>query len=185
MSSVELWVEAFDADKDLWNKYGTPPYLDAQDGTSYVEDNDRNNDCGYFTFASSSDLGTINSVYLYMYAWGAATNDFEAEINDTGTDLGPPTSAGWVNIEVTPIISTWAEVNSATLMLDRRSTTNVAGCDAAYLLVNYTESAGPTPDAFNKLAYVSEPPTVGAWNKLAYDAGDPTPGTWNKLKYGG
>ena len=184
MSSVELWVTGFDASSDNWDKYGASPYLGAQDGSNYVEDNDRNNLCGLFTFDTSADLGTIDSVYLYLYAWGVATTNFEALINDTGTGLGPPTSAGWVNVDVTSIIGTWTAVNSANLLLDRPNTTNVAGCDAAYLLVNYTGSSGPILDAFNKLAYVSEPPTVGAWNKLAYDAGSPTSGQWNKLKYG-
>ena len=181
MSSVELWVTGFDATVDAWNKYGSSPYLDVQDGSNYVEDNDRNNNCGYFTFNTSTDLGTITSVYLYMYAYGEATNDFEALINDTVTGLGPPTTSGWVNIEVTSIIGTWSAINSATLLLDRGNTKNVAGCDAAYVLVNYT--SGPTPNAFNKLEFASEPPTGGAWNKVAYDSEPPTTGIFNKVKW--
>jgi len=46
------------------------------------------------------------------------------------------------------------------------------------------EYPGPTPNAFNKLAYVSEPPTPGAWNKVAYLTEPPTTDAWNKLKYG-
>lgn len=177
-------MNAYDATVDQWDKYGADPYLNVQNGIDYVEDNDRNQNCGHFTFQTTSVSGTINNVKLYLYAWGGATNDFEAEINDTGTDLGPPTSPGWVNTEVTSILDTWEKINAATLLLDRRSTTNVAGCDAAYLLIDYTESSGPTLDAFNKLAYASEPPTPGAWNKVAYDSEPPTTGTWNKLKYG-
>ena len=101
MSTVELWVEVFDATIDNWDKTGSTPYLDTQDMTNYVEDNDRNNDCGYFTFASSEDLGTINSVYLYIYAWAVEAADFEALINDASTGLNPPTSEGWVNAEIT------------------------------------------------------------------------------------
>ena len=184
MSTVELWVEVFDATADAWDKTGSLPYLDAQDMTSYVEDNDRNNNCGYFTFASSANLGTINSVHLHMYAWGVATDDFEALVNDTLTGLGPPTSAGWVNIEITSIISTWAAINSATLLLDRPNTKNLAGCDAAYLLVNYTESSGPSP-GWNDLEYASGIPVSSAWNKILFDPDPPSSATFNKLKYKG
>lgn len=179
MSSVQLPVNAFDATEDAWDKVGSTPYLDAQDGTSYVEDDDRNNNCGYFTFQTSGDLGNITSVYLYIYAWAVAALDFEAYINDTPTGLNPPISPGWVNIEVTSIISTWAEVNAATLLLDRSNTKNLAGCDAAYLLVNYT--AGPVP-GWNDLEYDSEPPSAG-WNKLKYASEPPVSGAWNKLNY--
>lgn len=44
-------------------------------------------------------------------------------------------------------------------------------------------SGGPTPNAFNKLAFESEPPTAGTFNKLAYSSEPPVPNAWNKLKY--
>ena len=184
MTEETLWVNAYDGSVSQWDTYGDPPYLNVQNGVDYVEDNDRNQNCGYFTFQTTSVSGTINTVKLYMYAWGGATNDFEAEINDTGTGLGPPTSPGWVNIDVTTILDTWEKINAATLLLDRRSTTNIAGCDAAYLLIDYTESIGPTPNAFNKLAYTAGAPVPGAWNKVAYVEEPPTTDAWNKLKYG-
>jgi len=182
MSTVELWVEVFDATIDNWDKTGSTPYLDTQDMTNYVEDNDRNNDCGYFTFASSEDLGTINSVYLYIYAWAVEAADFEALINDASTGLNPPTSEGWVNAEITSIIGTWGGINVATLLLDRSNSKNLAGCDAAYILVNYTEPSGPTP-GWNNLEYASGIPVSSAWNKLLFDPDPPSTGAFNKLKY--
>ena len=39
--------------------------------------------------------------------------------------------------------------------------------------------AGPTPNAYNKLAYTSEPPTPNAWNQVKQEAGS----GWKKLLY--
>lgn len=41
----------------------------------------------------------------------------------------------------------------------------------------------PISQAFNKLAYASEPPSSG-WNKLLYESEPPVSGAWNKIKYG-
>jgi hypothetical protein len=138
MSTLQLWVNSFDASSDNWDKYGSSPYLDAQDGTSYVEDDDRNNVCGDFGFQTTSETGTITSVTLYLYAYGTATDDFDALLNTSDTGLGPPAGSWqWVNIDVSGILTTWTEINSALLTLDRGNTTNWAGVDAAYLEVEY------------------------------------------------
>jgi len=144
MTTVELWVNGFDASSDSWTKIGSTPYLDAQDQpTNYVYSSARNTNCGLFTFQQRAGSETINSVVLYIYSYGVATNDFECYLGATPTGLGPPAGGwAWKNIDVSTILTTWSEINTATLLLDRRNTTNEAGCDATYLLVDYV--SGPT-----------------------------------------
>jgi hypothetical protein len=138
MATLDLYVNSFDASSDAWDKYGASPYLDAQDGTNYVEDDDRNNVCGDFGFQTTSETGTINSVTLYLYAYGTATSDFEALLNTSSTGLGPPAGSWqWVSVDVSGILTDWTAINSALLTLDRSNNTNWAGVDAAYLHVDY------------------------------------------------
>lgn len=138
MSVLDLYVNSFDASQDAWDKYGASPYLGAQDGTNYVEDNDRNNNCGNFGFQTTAETGTINSVTLYLYAYGGATDDFEAYLGASATGLGPPAGSWqWVSIDVSSILTDWTAINSASLLLDRSNTTNWAGVDCAYLHVDY------------------------------------------------
>jgi len=44
---------------------------------------------------------------------------------------------------------------------------------------NVVYTAGPTPDAYNKLLYTSEPPVPNAWNQLKQEAGT----GWRRLLY--
>lgn len=48
---------------------------------------------------------------------------------------------------------------------------------------SYIGLEGPTPNAFNKIAYLTEPPSPG-WNKVAYESEPPVSAAWNKIKYG-
>jgi hypothetical protein len=50
------------------------------------------------------------------------------------------------------------------------------------VMQSINESVGPTPSAFNKLAYETEPPSSG-WAKLVYESEPPVSAAWNKLKY--
>ena len=115
-----------------------------------------------------------------MYGDCVNASDYEALLNGTPTGLNPPTSPGWVSANVTSILSSWSLINSALLYLDRSNTRNLAWCDAAYLLVDYTEGVQP---GWNKLNYEGDPQT-GAWNKLIYISEPPVPSAWNKLKVG-
>lgn len=122
-----------------WTRVGTSPYLGTQNQpTDYIYSVSRNANSDTFNFADSSDLGTINSVTLYIYAYGVAETNFDTFINSTNTGLGPPTSWGWVSVDVSSILTTWAEINAATMYFDRANTADNAGVDCAYLLVNYT-----------------------------------------------
>jgi len=51
--------------------------------------------------------------------------------------------------------------------------------DYVTLEIYYTAPSGPTPDAYNKLLYTSEPPTPNAWNQLKQDSGT----GWKKILY--
>ena len=138
--NLSLYVDSFDLSSDLWTDVGASPYLTAQDEpTNYIYSDSRNKDSGYYGFANTSTVGTINSVYLYIYAYGVSTADFDVLLNDTDTGLGPPAGAWqWVNVDVSSILTTWDAINAATLYFDRPNTTNEAGVDAAYLYVDYT-----------------------------------------------
>jgi len=122
-----------------WDTIGSSPYLDAQDEpTNYISDNGRNNNSDIFGFEDAGQTDeVINSVTLYIYAYGVASSNFSTFINATDTGLGPPASWGWVSVDVSAILTTWAEINAATIYFDRGNTTNEAGVDAAYLYVDY------------------------------------------------
>ena len=144
MSTLQLWVDNEDS-TGAWTTAGTAPYLDAQDQpTNYIHDTDRNHDSGVYSFESTTETGTINSVTLYIYAYGVSSSDFTTFVGATDTGLGPPTSWGWVNVDVSSILTTWAQINAATIYFDRVNTTNDAGVDAAYLYIDY---AGTTPQS--------------------------------------
>lgn len=51
--------------------------------------------------------------------------------------------------------------------------------DCIRMTVYYTPPEGPTPDAYNKILYTSEPPTPNAWNQVKQEAGT----GWRKLLY--
>jgi len=189
MTLLQLWVNGLGTENPDWTRVGTPPHLNAQDQpTNYIYDTNRNKNCGNFTFQDTPELGTINSVTLYIFCKSVASNDFDVYLSSdnlsfTALGLSIPSSWGWINKDVLTTLDTWAKINGATIYLDRRSTTNRSDVDAAYILIDYTEQVGPTPNAFNKLAFESEPPTAGAFNKLAYSSELPVPNAWNKLKY--
>lgn len=145
MASIDLYVNSTDS-AGSWDVIGASPYINTQnEPTAYIEDNDRNNDSDTFGFETSSDLGTITSVTLYLYAYGAAIDNFEAILSGSGTGLGPPASSwDWVSTDVSGILDSWAAINSATLLFDRPNTQDLAGVDCAYLHVEYEEYTGPS-----------------------------------------
>src|SRR3972149_11387784 len=137
MAQALLYVNSYTA--GAWTVTGVSPYLDTQNQpTSYTYSTSRNVDSGVFGFEDSADLGTITSVTLYIYAVGVASTNFTTFVNSTDTGLGPPASWGWVNVDVSSILTTWTAVNAATCYFDRPNTTNSASVDCAYLLVEYT-----------------------------------------------
>jgi len=141
--NLSLYVDGFDASENNWTNVGASPYLTAQDQpTNYIYSNGRNKNSGNYSFANTSTIGIINSVYLYIYAYGVATNDFEAVLSGVGTGLGPPAGSWqWVSVDVSSILTTWDAINAATVLFDRPNTDNEAGVDAAYLYVDYTPPA--------------------------------------------
>lgn len=157
MANLSLYVDTEES-TGSWDTYGSPPYLSSQNQpTDYISDNDRNNTSGIYSFQGTSESGSINSVTLYIYAVGAAVDDFEAYL-DAGqgsgmeaTGLGCPLAWGWVSIEVTSILPGWTEINAAQLQFTRKNTTDVASVDCAYLYIDY--------DAPTTAAPTTEPPT--------------------------
>jgi len=172
MSEVNLYVNGIQS-AGSWTQVGTTPYLNAQDQpTNYVHSNSRNANSDVFTFASSSDLGTITKVELFIYAVdGGAASDFEAYVNSTATGLNPPAAWGWVSVDVTSIVgTTWAGVNAATVFFDKSNTTNDPSVDAAYLKVTYT-AAVTHPLAGNVAATVT---TTGDLDVITELVGSPS-----------
>jgi hypothetical protein len=151
--TLSLYVDSFDAVDNNWTNVGASPYLDAQDQpTNYIHSTARNKNSGNYGFANTSQTGTINSVYLYIYAYGVTTTDFTTLLSGTDTGLGPPAgSFAWVNVDVSAILTTWDAINAATILFDRPNTANDAGVDAAYLYVDYTPvgNSAPTVSSVN------------------------------------
>lgn len=141
-----LWVDGLGTERTGWTEVGTSPYLDAQDQpTNYVWTTTKNAEHGDFTFANSGvGTGTINSVYLYVYAASAATaQNLEFYIWDgtawslAGT-LPDNTPWSWVSFDISTILDTWTKIDAAKLYLLQGNTTVESDVDAAYLLVDYT-----------------------------------------------
>lgn len=152
MSTLELWVDNEDS-AGVWTTVGPTPYIDTQNQpTAYVYSIGRNSLSGVFSFQTTGQTGTITSVTLYIYAYGVASGDFEAILGATGTGLGPPTSWGWVSIDVSTILTSWAEINAATAFFDRPNTQNEAGVDACYLLVEYG-AGGASPKVMDQARF--------------------------------
>ena len=185
MTTETLWINSLGTEETGWSTVGSTPYLDSQDQPSnYIYSAERNRNHGNFTFTNSSvGTGTINSVHLYVYCQSVGSDDFNIYLN--GNSLGPsiPSSWGWINVNVSSILTSWSLIDSAYILFDRKNTRNRSDVDAAYLYIDYVESSGPTPDTFNDLEYSSEPPTGGAWNQLVYESEPPTTNAWNRLKY--
>jgi len=149
----ELWVDGFTADEVLWAEVGASPYLDAIDyAANYIWAAATDNEYeGKFSFANSSDLGTINDVKICVYAMNEAGDNEEIEVylyNSTG---GPysivqfaPTAGswGWYNYSCLSTLPSWTEVNNGQLRV--RAEEILGGgnvyIDAALALVNYTGS---------------------------------------------
>jgi len=141
---LSLYVDSVDV--TAWTTVGTSPYLDAQDQpTNYIYSAGRNTNSGNYGFTDTAETGTINSVYLYIYAYGVSSADFTTFLSGTDTSLGPPTSWGWVNVDVSAILTSWTTINAATVMFDRINTVNETGVDAAYLYVDYTPVSNQVP----------------------------------------
>ena len=160
MTQLSLWVDNEDS-TGAWTTTGTAPYIDAQDQpTNYIHDTGRNNVSGTYSFETTTETGTINFVRLYIYAYGVTTSDFEAYLGASATGLGPPTSWGWVYVDVSSILDTWTAINAATVHFDRPNTPNDAGVDACYILVDYTESGGGDVNFAAVINGVTTTPTV-------------------------
>ena len=139
--TLSLYVNSLDV--AAWTTVGASPYLDVQDQpTNYIHSVGRNTNSGNYGFTDTAVTGTINSVVLYVYAYGAAPTNFTTFLSGTPTGLGPPTNWGWVNVDVSTILTTWDVINAATVYFDRPNTKNNAGVDTAYLYVDYTPSSG-------------------------------------------
>lgn len=139
MTDLYLWVDNEDS-TGTWSTTGSPPYLSTQDQPSnYIYSTSRNANSGVYSFQGTSETGTINSVTLYFYAYGVATSNFEAILSGSGTGLGPPAGSWtWRSVDVSSILTSWAQINAATIYFDRPNTDNDAGVDACYLLIDYT-----------------------------------------------
>jgi len=155
MADLQLWV-ASEQSTGAWNTTGSTPYLDAQDQpTNYIYSTGRNADSGVYLFDTTSETGTITSVTLYIYAYGVASSNFTSILSGSDTGLGPPASWGWVNVDVSSILTTWAQINAATIYFDRPNTTNDAGVDAAYLYVVY-QGATPQSGSITANAFIEK-----------------------------
>ena len=68
MAQVLLYVNEV-VSAGAWTPVGASPYLNTQNQpTAYIHSAARNANSDVYGFTDSADLGTITSVYLYIYA---------------------------------------------------------------------------------------------------------------------
>jgi len=194
VTTETLYVNGFTSINEEWTETGASPWLD-NSTVNYIDTKVDEEWHEEFTFTDSAvGTGNITSVDLYLEIQGnSGRNDYVAiHLYDGASwslvyNQDPDNdSYQWYNYDVNSILDSWAKIDDAKLKVQYQrsgspSTQNIY-VRRGYVYIDYT--SGPTPDAFNKLAFSSEPPTTGAWNQLAYDSEPPTTGTWNKLKYG-
>jgi len=169
MTDLYLYVDNEDS-TGAWSTTGSPPYINTQDEpNNYIYSTSRNADSGVYSFpASGHSSETINSVTLYIYAYGQATSNFEAILSSSATGLGPPAGSWqWVSIDVSSILTTWAQIDAATVYFDRPNTANDAGVDCCYLLVDYVGTT-PANDSTPAFMWGAD---IGSDNQTAYAHG--------------
>lgn len=140
---MQLKVLAFDSSVSQFNVTGASPWLREQDyPTAYIDSSGRNTDQEFFTFdPPKGAVATINSVTLYVYGWVQNAGQMAVEINGGDTGLALPTGGvanrAWASVDVSGILTTWAQIAAAQLGFDRTNNTANSGADAAYLLIDY------------------------------------------------
>ena len=84
VETLDLYIDSFDATKDLWAKVGSTPYLDAQDEpNNYIYSPFQGNgskhgdQIGDFGFENTTQTGTIISVKLRVYGHASTSNPDE------------------------------------------------------------------------------------------------------------
>ena len=123
---------------------GTSPYLDAQDGTSYLTITKNGGYARWYTFGDTAETGTGFTITLFIYISGGDGNDdlnwyIDTTGDDTaevsGTILGPTT--GWYNTSGISGLDTTTAYNSARLMVEAVASANYNDqtIDAAYLRI--------------------------------------------------
>jgi parallel beta-helix repeat protein len=145
-----LWVDGFTGEFIEWtSEVGDSPYLNATDGTSYIQDNaDDTHLEGNFTFEDSNELGVINDVEIRIYSRNDNNDDGDIVVyitNSTGeqnvVQFEPlDTGYSWTNTSILATLPTWAEINSAQMRLlgIRDGGADILSVDAALIYVDYT-----------------------------------------------
>jgi len=120
--------------------------------------------------------GTCADYQARLYSGGALYGDAKT----SGTNWGAyPASVGIVTIggtsdkwgaTLTPDIVNNSGFGIAYVCQSTGTNTD-AFVDYIRMTIYYTAPSGPTPNAYNKILYTSEPPTPNAWNQLKQDSG--------------
>ena len=111
-----------------WVEVGDSPYLDRENDGSYIYTNGHYFSEGDFLFSDIEETGTINSVHIEFYCnkTGGALASFHVYVNNGthGTqyyyyagEIKPDTTYSWKSLDISSIVSTWAEVNDAKFYL--------------------------------------------------------------------
>jgi hypothetical protein len=166
-SSSELRVvDGLTADWADWTLVGTTPYLDAQEGASYIKTKIVGEQHGFFTFTDTTKSGTL-SVFMELSAsltdgddyvnWGIDTSgDTTAEHTGSITFTAADT---WYSTGVISGLDTVEEVNAARLYVIYQqggAKNNFISLDAARLNVTGTEPSNYRFDrefSFSSLDY--------------------------------
>jgi len=147
----EVYTDAFDARVVDWTETGASPYLNNSD-LNYITTATDAKEEGDWTFPTSAGGGSdvINSVKLRLeskvtvidcgdvdvYVWNGATFVL------AGT-FTPNTTYAWFEIDVSAILTTWAEINGAEVYVHYvKSVTGTCAVRRLTRKVDYTVATG-------------------------------------------
>ncbi|MHA2219401.1 MAG: hypothetical protein ACXACY_26110, partial [Candidatus Hodarchaeales archaeon] len=149
MAQEIIDVSAFDDSRTpSWGETGTTPYLDAQDGTSFISTTTKKAESGDYQFENTTLLGatdTINSVTFYIYGEDAGgptdvaiwlSHDNGGAFTEYALSIG--TTTQYYSLDVTAQFTTKARLDAAELYVKKANTADAVSFDHAYLDIDYT-----------------------------------------------
>jgi hypothetical protein len=145
-----LVVDGFTATVGDWTEVGSSPYLDADDGTSYITSKKGGNDEYWFTFADTNHTGSGFTVVMYVdFDAGDGNDDCNWYIDTTGdntpefsgTIMNPTTNLA--NTGIIAGLDTQSEINAARVWFEQIASANANDMTIDYAALTIQRPAIP------------------------------------------
>jgi hypothetical protein len=114
-----LYVDFWGLEKSDWSTTGSPPHLNAVDGSNRIYTNTGNDQQGDYTFDDSSVSGVFSSSQIELYSYqegaGETINVFihdGSSWNDMGS-ISPDSGYSWKSIDTSSVLDTSAKIDAA------------------------------------------------------------------------